>query len=151
MIWHYFILAALSSVKFMFAPVYGKATGLTFFETYISLVCGGIVAAFIFFKFTYKLLERSAKKRRFRRANALAMGFEYFEPKKFTRTNKIIVRTRRRFGFFVCTFFFPFFLSVPVGTIIATKFYGKQTLFFPILIAGLVTNGLVATLITYWV
>jgi hypothetical protein len=149
MIWHYFILAALSSVKFMFAPVYGKAMGLTFLETYLSLVGGGILASFIFFKFTYKLLERSAQKKRMRRANALAMGFEYFEPKKFTRTNKLIVKTRRRFGFFVCTFFFPFFLSVPVGTIIATKFYGKQNMFFPIIIAGLVINGLIASIITY--
>ena len=149
MIWHYFILAALSSVKFMFAPVYGKAMGLTFLETYLSLVGGGILASFIFFKFTYKLLERSAQKKRMRRSNALAMGFEYFEPKKFTRTNKLIVRTRRRFGFFVCTFFFPFFLSVPVGTIIATKFYGKQNMFFPIIIAGLVINGLIASIITY--
>jgi hypothetical protein len=149
MIWHYFILAALSSVKFMFAPVYGKAMDLTFLETYLSLIGGGILASFVFFKFTYKLLERSAQKKRMRRANALAMGFEYFEPKKFTRTNKIIVKTRRRFGFFVCTFFFPFFLSVPVGTIIATKFYGKKSMFFPIIIAGLVTNGLIASIITY--
>jgi hypothetical protein len=77
------------------------------------------------------------------------MGFEYFEPKKFTRTNKIVVRTRRRFGYFVCAFFFPFFLSVPIGTIIATKFYGKRTLFFPIVIAGLVINGFIGTVIIY--
>lgn len=135
----------------MFAPVYGKAVGLSFLETYLSLICGGIFTSFLFFKFTYKLLKRNADKRRMRRTNALAMGFEYFEPKKFTRTNKIIVKTRRRFGFFVCAFFFPFILSVPVGTVIATKFYGKQPLFFPIIIAGLATNGFIATIITYWI
>jgi hypothetical protein len=149
MIYHYFILATLASVKFMFAPIYGKAIGLSFVETYVSLVCGGIITSFIFFKLTYKLLKRAADKRRMRRTNAIAMGFEYFEPKKFTRTNKIIVKTRRRFGFFVCAFFFPFILSVPVGTIIATKFYGKKTMFFPIVIAGLATNGLIGTLLTF--
>jgi hypothetical protein len=149
MVYHYFILAALASVKFMFAPIYGKAIGLSFVETYVSLVCGGIFTSFIFFKLTYKLLKRAAEKRRVRRYNALAMGFEYFEPKKFTRTNKIIVKTRRKFGFFVCTFFFPFFFSVPVGTIIATKFYGKNPMFFPVIIAGLATNGLIGTLLTF--
>jgi hypothetical protein len=149
MVGHYFILASLASIKFMFAPVYGKAIGLSFLETYISLVCGGVIASFIFFKLTYKLLKRNADKRRMRRANALAMGFEYFEPKKFTRTNKLVVKTRRKFGFFVCAFFFPFFLSVPVGTIISTKFYGKKALYFPIVIAGLAINGLIASIITY--
>ena len=149
MIWHYFILAALSMVKFMFAPAYGRAVGLSFLETYISLMSGGVLAAFIFYKFTYTLLKRNADKRRAKREQALALGFEYFEPRKFTRTNKTIVKTRRKFGFFVCAFFFPFFLSVPVGTIVATKFYGKHRLFFPILLLGLATNGLIASIITY--
>jgi len=149
MIWHYLSLVALSSIKFMFAPVYGKVAELSFLETYLSVLTGGLLTSFIFFKLTYKLLARAAQKRKSRRENALAMGFEYFEPKKFTRTNKIVVRTRRRFGYFVCAFFFPFFLSVPIGTIIATKFYGKRTLFFPIVIAGLVINGFIGTVIIY--
>lgn len=149
MVWHYLAMAALATVKFMFAPLYGKGVGLTFFETYISLISGGILTAFIFFKFTHKLLERSKKKRFQRRKDALDMGFEYFEPKKFTRTNKLVVRTRRRFGFFVCSFFFPFLLSVPLGTIIATKFFGSRTLFFPIVALGLSFNGLLATILVY--
>lgn len=149
MIWHYLAMVALAMVKFMFAPLYGKGVGLNFIETYISLISGGIIAALIFYNFTHKLLERSKKKRFQRRKKALEMGFEYFEPKKFTRINKLVVRTRRRFGFFVCSFFFPFLLSVPVGTIIATKFFGGRTLFFPVVALGLSVNGFIATTLIY--
>lgn len=146
---HYFGMAALATVKFMFAPIYGKGVGLNFFETYLSLVVGGILASFIFYKLTYKLLERTKLKRFKKRQQALEMGFEYFEPKKFTRTNKLVVKTRRRFGFFVCCFFFPFILSVPVGTIIATKFFGNHNYFFPVICLGLGINGLIATSLVY--
>ena len=149
MIGHYLVMAALATVKFMFAPLYGKGMGLNFLETYLSLVIGGWVASFVFFKLTFKLLENAKKKRQQRRQDALNSGFEYFEPKKFTRTNKFVVRTRRRFGFFVCSFFFPFFLSVPVGTIISTKFFGSHAMFYPIVALGLAVNGLIVTSILY--
>jgi hypothetical protein len=149
MFWHYIAMASLATFKYMFAPLYGKGVGLNFFETYISLVCGGVFSSFIFFKFTHRLIERANRKRIERRRRALQMGFEYFEPKKFTFTNKLVVKTRRKFGFFVCAFFFPFFLSVPVGTIIATKFFGNHPMFFPVVILGLCVNGLVATSLVY--
>lgn len=150
MIWKYLTVAALASVKYMFVPFYGMAVvQLSFWETYLSMLIGGVLAAFLFFKFTYRLLERNRNKRFMRREKALAMGFEYFEPRRFTRTNKWVVRVRRKFGFFVCVFFFPFLLSVPVGTLIATKFYGKKTFFFPLVVIGLAINGLISTFIVY--
>ncbi len=149
MSYHYLALAGLASVKFMFAPLYGLGVGLNFYETYLALLAGGITTSFIFFKLTFRLLERAKRKRQLRRKQAESMGFEYFEPKKFTRTNKLVVRMRRRFGFWVCAFFFPFFLSVPVGTIIATKFFGSRPLFFPVVCFGLATNGFVATSLVY--
>ena len=142
-------MMALATFKFMFAPLYGKGVGLSFLETYLSLLSGGVLASLVFFKLTHKLSERAKQKRFTRRQQALSMGFEYFEPKKFTRTNKLVVKMRRRFGFFVCSFFFPFFLSVPLGTIIATKFFGAKTLFYPIVILGLAINGLIATTLVY--
>jgi ABC-type antimicrobial peptide transport system permease subunit len=140
---------ALAAVKFMFAPLYGKGVGLSFLETYLSLIAGGVLASFIFFKLTNKLLARAKQKRFNRRQQALSMEFEYFEPKKFTRTNKLVVKMRRRFGFFFCSFFFPFFLSVPIGTIIATKFFGTKPLFYLVVVLGLVVNGLIATSLVY--
>lgn len=149
MYWHYLAMMALATVKFMFAPLYGKGVGLNLLETYLSLLAGGIIASFVFFKLTYRILERAKKKRFNQRKHALSMGFEYFEPKKFTRTNKFVVKMRRRFGFFVCSFFFPFFLSVPLGTIIATKFFGTKPLFYPVVLIGLAVNGLIATALVF--
>jgi len=142
-------MAALATVKFMFAPLYGKGVGLSFIETYFSLLIGGVVASFIFNKLTNRLLENTKQKRKMKRIHAMSQGFTYFEPKKFTRTNKFVVRTRRKFGFFICSFFFPFFLSVPVGTIIATKFFGSNRLFFSTVILGLAVNGFIVTSLVY--
>jgi len=149
MFWHYLILATTACIKFMFAPLYGKAVGLNFFETYFSLLSGGLLAAFIFYKLTYRILERNRQKKIQKRVLAMDMGFEYFEPKKFTRTNKFIVKTRRKFGFFICAFFFPFFLSVPLGTIVSTKFYGKKPMFLPVVVLGLLVNGFIITSLVY--
>jgi len=142
-------MIALATFKFMIAPVYGRGIGLSFWESYITLEIGGIGTALIFFFGSNRLMERAKAKKELKRKLALEKNLRYEEPKKFTWLNKRIVLVRRNLGFFACSFFFPFFLSVPLGTIVATKFYGKHKLFLLVVFLGLLTNGLVANTIIY--
>ena len=46
--------------------------------------------------------------------------------KPFTKGNKFIVRLKLKLGIYGISFYAPLFLSVPIGTIITAKFYGKE-------------------------
>ena len=70
--------------------------------------------------------------------------------KQFTRMNKLIVRVKRNIGWYPISFWVPLFLSIPVGSIIVAKFYGKRIFTFPLIVIGIVLNGLIITTIRYF-
>lgn len=145
----YLSLAAFSMIKFMFAPIGGPNLGLNFFETYFSCVVGAIIAA-VFFYFSSGYFMRQAHLKKVSKIKkALESGVEIKRKKVFTRTNKTIVRVKRKFGIWIMALYAPLFLSVPVGSIITAKFYRKEKLTFPIILIGIFVNGLITTGIAF--
>ena len=69
--------------------------------------------------------------------------------KKFTRFNKFIVKLKRRFGIYGIAFYAPLFLSVPLGSIVTAKFYGKEKRTFPLILIGICMNGAITTGLAY--
>ncbi len=133
----------------MFAPFGGPSMKLTFIETYFSCVAGAILAALIFYFSSEFFLIRAHKKRVAKIREAEKNGIVIKVKKKFTRTNKAIVRVKHRFGIWIMAMYAPLFLSVPLGSIITAKFYGKEKRTFPIIILGIFVNGLITTSIAY--
>lgn len=148
---HYIALAGLSTFKFMFAPIYGRGVGLSFIETYLITFIGAAGTAVFFYILAGYFMTRAAKKRYKTRMEMLFHGVEYVEPRKFTFINKAVVRVKKSIGIYGITFYAPFFLSVPIGTIVATKFYGKNKRTLPLILIGLAKNALLTTLIVYWI
>lgn len=139
----------LAMVKFMFAPFSGPIMGLNFMETYISAVSGAIFCAAIFYFSSSFFIHRSIEKR-MRRAHELeARGLPVPVKKNFTRTNRFIVRIKHALGIYGISFWAPFFLSVPIGSIITAKFYNKRRRTFPLIVIGICINGAVTTTIAY--
>ena len=152
MVWgHYVALGGLATFKFMFAPIYGRTVGLTFLETYLVTLIGAAGTAVFFYLLAGYFMKRTAHKRLIKRLNAVYHNEVYVEPKRFTFVNKLIVRVKRSIGIYGITFYAPFFLSVPIGTIIATKFYGKNPKTLPFILLGLSKNALITTTIVYFV
>jgi hypothetical protein len=139
----------ISTIKFMFAPIGGPTAKLSFIETYMSCVAGAIVSAAVFFFSSEFFLKRAHVKRKAAREAALISGIPLKSKKKFTRMNKFIVRIKRRFGIIGVSMYAPFFLSVPIGSVIAAKFYGKDKRTFPLIIFGMFFNGALTTGIRY--
>lgn len=138
-----------STFKFMFTPLGGPALNLTFFETYFAAVAGGIVGAAIFyFPADYFMLKAENKKQK-RREEALLNGVQYLEKRKFTKLNRFIVGIKMRLGILGVSFWAPFFLSVPIGSIVVAKFYGKEKITFPLICGGMFLNAIVTTGIAY--
>jgi len=148
-IWALFSLFLIAMIKFMFAPLGGPALNLDFFETYLSCISGAAFSSSIFFFSANYFLKRARRRNKQKRERRLAMGLPPKMKKKFTRVNKFIVRTKRSIGIIGITFWAPLFLSIPLGSIIAAKFYGKNKNAFLLIILGICINGIIITGFTY--
>ncbi len=76
-------------------------------------------------------------------------GIQIPHKKVFTRGNKLVVRMKRSLGIVGISMFAPLFLSVPIGSIISAKFYGKDKRTFWFIGLGMFVNGAITTGITY--
>lgn len=145
----YISLFCLSMVKFMFTPFAGPAAKMTFLETYVVCVSGAIVSAAFFYYMSEFFMKRTHNKRVKLRHEAMLKGTPFPEKKKFTKLNKLVVKTKRSMGIYGIAMYAPFFFSVPIGSIISAKFYGKEKKTFPLIILGMIVNGLITTGISY--
>jgi hypothetical protein len=141
----------LSFVKFMFAPIVGVETELPYWITYFSVVAGGICSAIVFYFSANFFMQRAAAKRRRKMEEAIKSGNPLKPKKKFTRMNKFVVRIKRSLGQWGVCIITPLILSVPVGSIICAKFYGKSKKSFPIIIFGMFLNAIITTSLSYWI
>lgn len=150
MLWGKYIgFFGFSMIKFLFTPFGGPKAGLSFVETYIVCVAGALLSAAIFFFSSEYFLKRAHKKRKEMILKSLETGIPLKQKKKFTKTNKLIVRIKHKLGIIGVAFYAPLFLSIPIGTIITAKFYGKEKRTFPLIILGIGINGVITTGIAY--
>lgn len=140
----------LAMIKFLFAPFGGPLAKLTFIETYLSCISGAIFCAIIFYFSAEFFMIRAHKKRKLLIQQAKEKGVELKHKKAFTKTNKAIVRMKR-LGIVGICFYAPFFLSVPIGSIISAKFFGKDKRTFPLIVIGIGVNGLITTGLAYFI
>lgn len=147
----YTSLFFVSTIKFMFAPIGGPLAGLNFFETLFSCAAGAIVSSAVFFFSSRYFMERAAKKYQEQVRKSVEEGTPFKQKKKFTRMNKFIVRIKRSIGIIGICFWAPLFLSIPLGTIIAAKFFGHSRMAYPLVVLGIFFNGFVITSLVYFV
>ncbi len=133
----------------MFAPFTGFGLGLNFWETYISSVAGGTFGAAIFYFASEGFIKFSQKKRKQKEIAYREKGLEFPKKKRFTKTNRFIIRLKRRLGIYGICFWAPFFLSVPIGSAVAAKFYGKLGKTFPLIFLGMCINAMITCSLAY--
>ncbi|NQY10852.1 MAG: hypothetical protein HRT71_15245 [Flavobacteriales bacterium] len=105
----------------------------TILEIFVSVTAGAWLSMSFFF-FSSSLLMRKAAEKRARTLEAyLKSGEEIKRKKTFTLFNKSIVWIKRNIGIYGITFLAPLLLSIPVGSIVCAKFYGKQKQIFPLM------------------
>lgn len=145
----YATLVFFSTWKFMFAPLLGFASGFTFLETFVSCMIGALISSSIFYfgsnYFMQKALERSIRKKE----RLVARGKSVKVKKRFTKMNRRIIRVKRSIGIYGACYLFPYFLSIPLGSIITAKFYKHQKKTYPLIVLFLTINCLIVTSATY--
>lgn len=149
--------AAFSSVflvatfKFLFSPFAGIPIGLDFLTTYLAAVSGASISS-LFFYFGAEIIMGIARKNKLKKElEAEKKGIQFKPKKKFTRGNKMTIKLKRSFGKIGLCFLAPSLLSIPVGTIIVAKFYGKEKDTFLWVFIGILLSGLLTTSLAYFV
>ncbi len=138
-------LFGISTFKFMFAPFGGKIANLSFLETYLSCCFGAVLSSCIFYFSANFFIKKRSKSLEITKKSQ-----EKYEIKKrFTISNKLIIKIKQKVGLVGISFWAPFFLSIPLGSIITAKFYGNNTKTIFFIILGIFFNGLITTGITY--
>ena len=139
----------LAMVKFMVSTLPGKGFELAFQHTWLASFLGASTASAVFY-FGSEIVMRLIHRRRIiKREAALAAGQTPINYNKLTRTKKFIVNIKHRFGFYGITLFAPLLFSVPIGSYVAAKFYGKYRTTFGFVLIGLAFNAFILTLISY--
>lgn len=139
----------LAMVKFLVSSFPGEKFQLAIHETWLASFLGAATASAIFYFGSEFVMRLSNRIRAKKRATALAAGKDPINYHKVTRTKKWIIRIKWRFGFYGITLFAPLLFSVPIGSFVAAKFYGRYQTTFLFILLGLAGNAFLLTLLSY--
>lgn len=139
----------LAMIKFMVSTIPGQGFELAFYQTWLASFLGASTASAVFYFGSEAVMRFIHRRRIAKREAAIAAGLEPINYYKITRTKKFIVQIKHRFGFYGITLFAPLFFSVPIGSYVAAKFYGKFQKTFWFVLIGLALNAFLLTLISY--
>jgi hypothetical protein len=141
----------VATIKFLFSPFAGIPLGLDFVTTYLAAISGASLSS-LFFYFGAELIMANSRKKRLQKENeSILKGIPLKQKKKFTRGNKMTIKLKRSFGKIGLCFLAPSLLSIPLGTIIVAKFYGKEKDTFLWVFIGILVSGLITTSLAYFV
>lgn len=131
-------LLLLSSTKFLFAPSTVVAAGYDYKETIIITTLGGWMGVLIFYYFGRVLIELIL--RRFINPNK--------KKSPFTFTNKLIIKTKVKYGIIGLAAITPVLISIPIGSIIAARYFSRVSLTVPYLLVAVLAWSLILTTIS---
>jgi hypothetical protein len=143
----------LGTFKFLFAHwtvhLSARAAGsdFTLFEIFISVTLGAWVSMSTFYFLSGVLMRRAQVKRMNAIIASKAKGKPVKTKKNFTRMNKAIVWIKRNIGIYGVTLLAPLFLSIPIGSIVCAKFYGRRKRTFLLM---LFFTAMYSTLMCLW-
>lgn len=133
---------AMSMVKFAFAQLMATGLGFGFLPTWLISSLGGCTGVLVFFYGSGWFMERAAQRKQRRAAAGKA-------PKRaFTRANRTIVRVKGSQGLSGLAFLTPVIISIPIGSVLAAKYFRHDRRTLPVLLAAVVTWGLLLS--AFW-
>ena len=139
----YIYVFFLAHIKFLFAASIAEATtNLNFLEILLSSTLGAIFCFNVFF-FTARAIFFTTSN-----AKWLSIFKSKKKKKNFKKRNRWIVKIKNSKGgyYLLCTLA-PLFLSIPIGTFIVVKFYGKNKFTYAYVSIVLVS---ISTLLAYF-
>jgi hypothetical protein len=135
-------IMAASMLKFAISPLVSFKLGYGFLHTLLLTSAGGCLSTILFYKASGWLMAR-ARLRRMRRSRQ-----GHLPHTAFTRTNRLLVRLKRGQGLQGLAAIVPPLLSIPIGTVLAAKYFRNDRRTLPVLLGSVVLWSVVLT--TLW-
>jgi len=115
------LVIILSGTKFLSAPITSLNIGFGYLETLVITTIGGLLGVFFFFYLSAAIGFLMNK------ISALVGGDKKKKKtRKFTWKNKLIVRVKRDYGLIGLAAATPIFLSIPLGTFLAARYFDNS-------------------------
>ncbi len=149
----------LAMIKYFYAPLYGVAIGMGFWENFFALIAGGTLAFTIYYyfselviiysrhlnpylkKITPKSWQRAVVRRKIRRK------IKRQNHRKFTWRTKFVVKLRKGYGMWGIILLTPVLLSLPIGAFLLRKYYHNNRFSFLYIILSIVVEGFILCII----
>ena len=134
-------LVVFSSVKFLFAPSTVYFSGYSYIETIgITIIGGWLGVAVFFYSGTYIF-------------DWIARTFQRQDKKKrvFRRRNRIIIHVKNRYGIIGLALISPSLISIPLGCLLAAKYFRNDKRAVPIFFSAVVFWSFVLTSLSAFV
>ncbi|MEO8589844.1 MAG: hypothetical protein ABI432_10775 [Flavobacteriales bacterium] len=128
-------------LKFLFSGLVSYSVGNTFIETVLLTALGGCLGTILFY-YTGKRLIEWLRLRYVRRvAQRIAQGLPH--RRIFTRTNRWIVRLKKRYGVRGLAAFALPLLSVPITAVLAAKYFRHDRRTLPTMLSAVMVWSVV--------
>ena len=124
--WEILGVMFVSSIKHLLGPPTAYAAGFNMLEVILYTFIGGALGVFFFMFFASAIKE----------AYLWYLKKRGKTPRKFTKTNRFIVRVKQRFGLYGLAFITPLIISIPVGSIIVATVYRNKLRSFTFLVVA---------------
>jgi hypothetical protein len=131
---------AVGTLKMMVAAGFGVGFGFTFLKTFLFTSIGGCIGVLVFYKLSGWLMERSRLKWVRQRTEALLQGGARLKP-VFTRRNRWLVRLKHVSGYLGVALLTPLVLTIPLGSILAARFFHHDRRTVPALLLSVVLQA----------
>jgi hypothetical protein len=132
---------SVGALKMMVAAGFGAGFGFTFFKTFLFTSIGGCLGVLVFYRLSDWLMERSRLQWLRKRAEALLLGGRPLKP-VFTKRNRRIVRLKHVSGYLGVAALTPLVLTIPLGSILAARFFHHDRRTVPALLLSVVLQAL---------
>lgn len=122
-------VSLIASVKFLLAPFEAERYNMSFWQSFLYTTGGGTMGIFVFYyagSFISRWWTKNVARIKSFFTRRPITDFTGENKKIMTRTNKLIVRVKNKFGLAGIAFVTPCLISIPIGTLVAVTIYRKR-------------------------
>lgn len=135
---------AAGTLKMLVSAGMGVGFGMGFLQTFLFTSIGGCLGVVVFYQLSGSLIERARVKWLRKRAAATADRSLKF-PTIFNRRNRWLVNVKHKGGLRALAALTPLVLTIPLGSILAARFFRHDRRTIPALMLSVVLQALCVT------
>ncbi len=136
-------VVAWGALKMLVAASLGAGFGFGFLKNFLLTALGGCLGVFVFYQLSERLTEWA--RLRWLRARERDIERRRVVARVFTRRNRWIIRMKHASGYLGVAALTPLVLTIPIGSILAARFFRHDRRTLPAVLLSVVLQSLVVS------